>query len=436
MSENKNKITFEFGNFSHVGCVRKLNEDYHGYFETINGHLFIVCDGMGGHAAGEVASQLAVQSIGEFFKRERYEDIRSALYDALEFANTQIYAKSISEEEHKGMGTTAVVMMVLYGKIYWAYGGDSRLYLHRDGKLHRLTKDHSYVQGLVDQGIITDEAAETHPRKNEILKALGIGEKLEPTVEEEDLVPQLNDQFLLCSDGLNGMISDKIICETLDETELNVQEKAIRLVTQANEAGGTDNITVQIIKITSSIIVESESEEKDEKPKKWFGLWTISGIIVFFSLFTYIVGFYYKGVSKTESTEIFVQNQNLKNFSEKPVKKKNQKTFSTTKVSEGKKTSTIFEYQVKKTETLYSISKKFNQTEDQIFKLNNLKTKTLLKNQSLKIKVQTIHTIQKGESLSKIANEYQLSTTKLKNANNLKNNDKIQVGNQLIIPIK
>ena len=242
-------------NFNHylgsdVGQKRKANEDFHGDRMTVNGYVFVVCDGMGGHVGGATASQLAVQSILEFFDKEPLDNIILGIDKAIKFANEQIFATALAQPELKGMGTTATVTVMREEGAYIGHVGDSRIYLKSDGKLNRLTKDHSFVQGLVDQGIIKDEEAESHPQKNQILKALGIREDVDATVCESPIQLKVGDTILMCSDGLSGLVKDARMEELVNEN--NVQQSAVDLINEANQNGGDDNITAAVISITES----------------------------------------------------------------------------------------------------------------------------------------------------------------------------------------
>ncbi len=233
-----------------VGRVRSANEDCLGEAMTPNGHLFVVCDGMGGHVGGAVASSRAVESLIEFFQKDTYDNPIQALDHALSFANEQIYAATMIQPELKGMGTTAVVVLVRNEECYIAHVGDSRIYLFSDGKLNRLTKDHSYVQTLVDANIIADEDAENHPNKNQILQALGIAPVVKSTVCSSPVLPKKGDVFLMCSDGLNGMINDREIERLLNQYQTDEWPQV--LIHAALEAGGKDNVTASLIEITES----------------------------------------------------------------------------------------------------------------------------------------------------------------------------------------
>jgi serine/threonine protein phosphatase PrpC len=245
-----NDKNFRFGNHTDIGRIRKQNEDYMGYFENQNGTFFVVCDGMGGHVGGAVASQTAVQSIRDYFEREHYDTPSEAIYQAIQYANQQIFQKAQYNLDLRGMGTTCVLVMLREGKLYYGHVGDSRLYLHNFGKSRRLTRDHSVVQALIDQGLLSEDDAENHPRRNELLRALGTQSFVDVEVSLEPIIPKRDDIFMLCSDGLNSLVSDAGIEEVLN-TRLDPQQKAMRLVETANALGGYDNITVQVIEFTS-----------------------------------------------------------------------------------------------------------------------------------------------------------------------------------------
>lgn len=251
-----------------IGYVRKAQEDSHDMAAlTPNGDVFVVCDGMGGHVGGKQASTIAVNSIIEYLKKEKYSDPQQALNEALQFANMQILGYASGHPELKGMGTTACILLLQDTEAYIAHAGDSRIYLYlgKEKTLHRITKDHSFVQFLIDVGQITDEEAEYHPNKNRILKALGVTPDLVPTVGR--VIPKNGDIFLICSDGLCGMISDTAIRDVL-AMNISLEEKGESLINLALEAGGYDNITLELIQITNSPNTNSEFNDYSPSPVK------------------------------------------------------------------------------------------------------------------------------------------------------------------------
>ncbi len=235
-----------------IGNVRTAQEDSHDIAAlTPNGDVFVVCDGMGGHVGGKQASSIAVKSIIDYLKKERYPQPIQALNDALQFANMQILGYANEHPELKGMGTTACIVLLQDSEAYIAHVGDSRIYLYlgKEKQLHRITKDHSFVQTLVDAGQITDEEAEHHPNKNRILKALGIKPDLTPSFDR--VRPKNGDVFLVCSDGLSGMVPDSTMRDVLMQNT-SIEYKGETLINLALEAGGLDNITIELIQIANS----------------------------------------------------------------------------------------------------------------------------------------------------------------------------------------
>ena len=237
-----------------VGLVRKANEDYIGSLTNEqtngNGDIFVVCDGMGGHVGGATASKKAVECILEYFKNETHSNPILALEKAISFANEQIYVLSQDNPELKGMGTTCTALLQRDDNVYIAHVGDSRIYLNTDNKLYRVTKDHSFVQKLVDAGQLSDSEMETHPRKNELTRALGISIEVEVEVSEKPLIVKNGDKFLMCSDGLCGLVNDPTISNAINkEKGFDAVEELIQL---ALNAGGNDNISVDIIEVVNS----------------------------------------------------------------------------------------------------------------------------------------------------------------------------------------
>ena len=231
-----------------VGCKRNANEDWYAHFECKNGLVSVVCDGMGGHVGGAVASHLAVETIQLFLESNYFDDPCKAIIEACNAANSAILQRTSQQPELTGMGSTCVMLIVRNGKVYMGSVGDSRIYLVRSKKIKQLTKDQSYVQMLVDEGAITKEQAEHHPRKNEITNALGLPSMQPATVLSDPINPEAGDCFLLCSDGLSGMVSDHEIMKVAsNQTGMTQRERVSELIQRARKNGGLDNITCLIV---------------------------------------------------------------------------------------------------------------------------------------------------------------------------------------------
>lgn len=233
-----------------VGCVRKANEDSWATFVSPNGLVAVVCDGMGGHVGGAEASRTAIQAIQSTLMQGEFPTVHDAIAAAIAAAKAGILGRAAEHPELTGMGSTCVITIVKGGLVYYGHVGDSRIYLVRDHQITQLTRDHSYVQSLVDAGELTPEEAEHHPRKNEITNALGFEEMGTPTIAEP-LVPRSGDCILLCSDGLSGMVSDAEICQIVaNQQGMRAQQRADLLIERARYYGGTDNITAAIVEFT------------------------------------------------------------------------------------------------------------------------------------------------------------------------------------------
>lgn len=218
-----------------VGCVRALNEDAAYAGET----LFVVCDGMGGHNAGEVASGLAVSALREALDGVKNPGVR-ALRTAVERANAQVHAAAADDPARRGMGTTMTVLWLSGEQAFLAQVGDSRAYLLRGGVLRQCTHDHSMVAEMVRQGRLTPEEARVHPQRNLITRAVGTGRRVEVDFFEEHR--RVGDRWLLCSDGLCGIVSDEEIARMLSQSGL--EETAEALLRLALSRGAPDNVTL------------------------------------------------------------------------------------------------------------------------------------------------------------------------------------------------
>ena len=228
---------------SHLGMVRENNEDS----AYAGPRLLALADGMGGHAAGEIASQFVVAALARLDEDEPGQDLTRALSRALSVGNEAIAAHVEAHPETEGMGCTATALLFDGRRMGLIHVGDSRAYLLRDGRLTQITKDDTFVQSLVDRGELSADEAHTHPRRSLILKAL-TGEPVEPTAVIREA--RLGDRYLLCSDGLSDPVSTETIAETLGTG--TVEEAADRLVQLALRSGGPDNITVVVADVLDS----------------------------------------------------------------------------------------------------------------------------------------------------------------------------------------
>ena len=240
------------------GMIREANEDCIGISCLKNGiTIAIVCDGMGGAAGGKIASAIGEETFmasmtekADEIEKAKFDGkkIKFAIKESIEKANLAILEKAQNDNSLRGMGCTlnAVVFCEPKSKIYYANVGDSRLYMIKKREIKQLTKDHSYVQMLVDNKEITEEEAQEHPQRNLITRALGIKEDVEPDISERRVSLKSDTHFLLCSDGLHGLVSKEKL-KKVALAPISIEEKIFAYIKLANDAGGDDNISAILL---------------------------------------------------------------------------------------------------------------------------------------------------------------------------------------------
>jgi len=253
-------LTVEVAAKTDVGCVRTNNEDNLGYDSRYG--IYVVCDGMGGQAAGEVASKMGVDTVLTYFREaakthkypqvgeqvEGVSDRANRLGSAIRLANEAIYQAAVKHVAHSGMGATIVSVLVDSDFFSVGHAGDSRIYLVRQGTLQQITRDHSLVMEQVRRGLITLEEANASEMQNIIIRALGPEEKVVPDLDDMMALP--GDILLLCSDGLTRHVPDDSLLEIIQGT-VTLQLMADRLIEAAREGGGSDNITCLVIRFVA-----------------------------------------------------------------------------------------------------------------------------------------------------------------------------------------
>jgi serine/threonine protein phosphatase PrpC len=245
-----------------VGMKRTHNEDYFSLIE--DEQLFIVADGMGGHASGEVASKMSAETIGEFYQRTREDEdatwpykmdrslsyIENRLVCSVKLANLRIFETACRDIRYKGMGTTIVSTLVCGDKVYVSHVGDSRVYRVREGAIVQLTRDHSLLEDYKEaKPDMTEEEERNFPHKNVITRALGMRETVQVDIRGHQI--KSGDVYVLCSDGLSGMITDDVIGRIVSGSK-SLERAVAELVDSANRSGGTDNITTLLLQCVAA----------------------------------------------------------------------------------------------------------------------------------------------------------------------------------------
>lgn len=285
MSE-KEKLTFSYYGNSDIGLIRIENQDSLGKFPSNDfnlysekGQLFIVADGMGGHAGGKEASRMAVDTIHEVYFSSS-SDILASLKEAVEKANYNIFKKSEELKEFRGMGTTCTVLLLKEDKGFIAHIGDSRIYLIENNsskKIVQLTEDHTKVHEMVKEGILTEKEAEAYPSKSVLSRALGVGQKV--NVDFKNIAIKKDQSYVICSDGLAGVSKEEI--QQIVTTN-SPEDSCSKLINLANDRGGKDNVTVIVININPNKFSNQISPAAVPRNKKKYLLPIL--LIIFFLL--------------------------------------------------------------------------------------------------------------------------------------------------------
>jgi serine/threonine protein phosphatase PrpC len=405
---------FDYAMHTDRGRVRDRNEDYISYSDTINGHVFVVCDGMGGHNAGDVASELAAESAIVFLNEKYFSNPFDAVENAIVYANRTVYNQALGNDYWHGMGTTVLLLLIRDDRIYYGHAGDSRLYLQRNHVLDQMTEDHSFVQQLLKNGLISRKEALVHPRRHEITKAIGLNLILEPDVSPRTIIPQNDDFIMLCTDGLTNLVSDTDISKILDNP-YNLNEKAAKLVSRANKSGGTDNISVILIRFHN---LNEQEETQDNKSNST--LMARVRKLLKNRKFSFLLAL------------LFILGTSLLFLRDK------EKTIEFTGMEHNviqtiKKYEVIIPYKQKDGESLLMVSQRFNIDIETIYRLNP-NYDVSLQHLHLKIPVKALYVIRQTDDIEMIADIYDLKVSDIMKANSLYTLS-LKVGSELIIPL-
>jgi protein phosphatase len=233
------------GNRTDAGPVREHNEDYLGSFHSGDRHLFVVADGMGGEAGGALASRAAVEAAGEVFSSDPWRSPRELLRGAVAAANRACRELRATRPGLEHLGTTLDLVLVEGPSAWWAHVGDGRIYRLRERRMQRLTQDHTAIERMVREGLLSEEEAASHPRRHVLEKALGPADDVTPDLAPEPLTLAEGDSIIVCTDGLTDVVTPAEIAEAVENE--GPQQACRRLVELAWDRGGSDNVTVQVI---------------------------------------------------------------------------------------------------------------------------------------------------------------------------------------------
>lgn len=244
-------MKYKYTSLSKIGLKRSTNEDSIGVFELPEGLLIIVCDGLGGNKAGEIASSLSLESIHSNFISLDGQNYLERIKFSILKANELLTVKSSNNSNLSGMATTVEVLFLTERTAYWGHVGDSRIYFLKNGMLRQITKDHSLVQKLVDEGYLSLKEAKNHPNRNVIMRALGDNGKVEIDLSKQSFLPNDKAKFFVCTDGVTCVVSDVEIQNILNEKTLSLSSELLSKVIE--ERGAPDNFSYVIIDVSTEI---------------------------------------------------------------------------------------------------------------------------------------------------------------------------------------
>ncbi|MCS6894890.1 MAG: Stp1/IreP family PP2C-type Ser/Thr phosphatase [Bacteroidia bacterium] len=466
------------GAATHPGRVRTTNEDFIYHGPTPIGYVGIVCDGMGGHEAGEVAARIAAEAAYKFLcEAQPTRDMEGLLRDAVLSANQQILLRVQAHPQSKAPGSTIVIALIDETHITFAHVGDSRLYMYHKGELTPLTQDDSLVQQMFSSGLITAEQAINHPQKNVLTQSLG--QHPAPTPHTKRLPIKKGAIYLLCSDGLSNSLSKEELTTALARAaDTPLEEIANLLIQQANANGGYDNISVVLLQPPHKTATFVGRMNLKLPPTKYLIGGGIAIIVVILAVILFTRG--RRTPQTTESGEIVItddttpspQNDstasltdselppstpaeeispstppptsNLPNNPPSELPKTSKSTPTTKKPTKTSKENSessssngaVIEYTIQKGDNLLKIAEAFGVSRNEIRKINGLKDDNIKVGKKLKIPVKAVqtHVVGEKETLSGIARKYGTRVEAIKRANGLED-EKIREKQKLIIPI-
>ncbi|MCS7188943.1 MAG: LysM peptidoglycan-binding domain-containing protein [Bacteroidia bacterium] len=451
----------EIGLASHTGRIHSRNEDFVYHGPTPHGYVGIVCDGMGGHQAGETAARLAAQAIYTFLNEASPKESENLVRDALLHANQSILSYAQENPNQKNLGSTAVVALLtsdntlIYGNV-----GDSRLYLYQKGNLQLLTQDDSLVQQMLNAGIISPEQALHHPQKNVLSQTLGQNPAPIPHVKKQRI--NRNSIVLLCTDGISNALSREEIQTILSQPTKNLNELAEALVRKAIQQGGYDDSTVLLLAPPFKKATFASLMNLKLPPPKYLiggaiGLVVLVILIFFFTRSrptanpageqvivlsddtTQTPDTTSPYIPEGESEEVAFSSSPPSPVSpptELPASPSSPPLPTPEKPPKSPERSTYLVYTIQKGDNLNQIAKAFSVSREELRKINNLRSDNIQAGKKLKIPVQSIqtHTVKEKETLSSIARRYHTTLEAIRKANGLEN-EKIRSGQKLTVPV-
>ncbi len=470
-----------FGSTTHAGIVKEHNSDAVADFDIPDGHGFVVCDGRSGEQGhGALAAKLTAEEIKKYFYNRSYSNLSVALTNAVSYANYTVHQLSLKEEKFKGIGSTLAILLVYKNEVYYAYAGDSRIYFYSSGQIVPITRDH-----------LPDNADRVNA---EPLVLVGKEKDIKFGVCKNPILIEGHERFLICTDGLTDWVEPGEILEIIQDDDLSPEFKAVKLIEKANQAGGYDNVSVQIIEFST---METNNKKTNKSNDSKSSVWSLVAILAI-ALVVIFIG--YNGYKKllnegtdvhqnktTESAVENLQSQSQYDMDQEEemeeVKTSDDDTYynesqtdddlnaedSVTGVAEDtiesaikanqeqvrrpnvivreeKKASEaeliqddgeslVYYHLVEKGQNLFRIGLQYNVPLKTLEEINGEKATKLTVGEKLKIPVKALHKVQSGETLFALSKKYNSTVDDICKANKLDKNKGLTLGNTLVIPL-
>jgi protein phosphatase len=425
-----NSLYLGYGSKTNNGLVKEFNTDSIIEFEIPNGHVFVVCDGHDGpDGHGALASKLTTESIKKYFFNRSYKDIIKALTNAITFANITLFEQTKKDSKYNGIGSTIAILIYFNKNIYYAYAGDSRIYVLRDDELQPLTRDHVNNPD--------------NPIDDEVNIFIGKDKNIKFGVCKKPLTANVNDVYMLCTDGLTDKLTKDDIVEVLSDKDKSSEHKCLDLIDLANEKGGEDCVSVQVIDFSEKI---TKPKIKKTLKTKYIILGILSIVIAS------VIGFFEFNDDLSQKEEVVVEEQSdiiqEPEISDKLVVEEptiEEDIEQDNSVDEKEKNEEVnniednqevfYNHKIKYGENLYRIAIRYNTTQLKLIEINGDRAKRLVAGTTIKIPVKAIHTVQSGESFSSISDKYKIKIRAICVANKLEKENPLKLGQKLIIPL-
>jgi len=443
------ELHLSFGSHTDAGLLKEFNTDAVSEFVILDGQVFVVCDGHDGESGhGALAARLLADSIKKYFYNRSYKDMVKALTNAITFANLALYEQSQKDEKYNGIASTLAILIYHSGHLYYAYAGDSRIYIYRNNQLQLLTRDHV--------------ADPLNAIGADVTVLIGKSKDIKFGVCKNPLNVLEDDTFMLCTDGLSDQLTEADIAEVIGDGDKAPEHKCKNLIELANEKGGIDCASVQIIEFSRVIELQKPKGEIYFKPILLIALGIIALVALGFGGFKGYEAFKNRPekeqmVDEPKVDEPEVQEKKKikkqapvakKEMANEKVEKKTPKTDqpeeSKSEVTE-KKINTneniniggkvYYSHEIKQGENLYRIAIRYNVTQKQLIEINGKKAESLVSGSNLKIPVKAIHKVVNSESFSSISNKYNVKIKLICNASGIDEGSALKEGEVLVIPL-